>query len=76
VLSFAFAEEGFDAVLTATAGPLDPGQLSSSAQSIRCRLNCRSRGLLEAILTRSHPQRVQVQYLHRTVKDFLVRREI
>jgi hypothetical protein len=76
VLSFAFAEEGFDAAMTATVGPLNPGQLSSRAETIRRRLNSRSKGLLEATPTKSHPERAQVQYLHRTVKDFLARRDI
>jgi hypothetical protein len=76
VLSFAFAEEGFDAAMAATVGPLDPRQLSSRAETIRRRLNSRSKGLLEATPTRSHPERAQVQYLHRTVKDFLARRDI
>jgi hypothetical protein len=76
VLSFAFAEDGFDSALEADIKPLSPGQLSSRAESVRRRLNSRSKGLLEATPVKDYPERAQVQYLHRTVKDFLSRRDI
>lgn len=76
MLSFAFAEDGFDKAMVAEIKPLDRGQLNSKAESIRRRLNSRSKGLLEATPTRQSPERAHVQYLHRTVKDFLPRRDI
>jgi hypothetical protein len=76
VLSLAFAEDGFDCALEAEIKPLDEEQFRFRAESVRRRLNSRSKGLLEATPVKSHPERAHVQYLHRTVKDFLARRDI
>lgn len=76
VLCISFADDDLGAALRARTQPLTSGELDSRAESVRRRLNSRSKGLLEATPTKDHPARAQVQYLHRTVKDFLPRHEI
>lgn len=60
VLSFAFAEDGFDKAMVAEIKPPNRGQLNSKAESIRRRLNSRSKGLLEATPMRQSPERAHV----------------
>jgi hypothetical protein len=76
LLSFEFAEESFESAMKAEIKPLSERQLVSKAESVRRRLNSRSKGLLEATPVKDHPENAQVQYLHRTVKDFLSRSDI
>lgn len=76
VLCLALSEEGFDAAMQQPMEPLSVGQRASRAESVRRRLNSRSKGLLEATPVKKEPEKAQVQYLHRTVKDFLARRDI
>lgn len=76
VLCLAFSEEGLEAAMHTKMEALTHAQRASRAESVRRRLNSRSKGLLEATPAKRHPDRSQVQYLHRTVKDFLARRDV
>ncbi|KAF2491866.1 hypothetical protein BU16DRAFT_542947 [Lophium mytilinum] len=70
VLTFAFADEDADAILEATIAPLDPEKLEAKIDRFRRRLNSRCKGLLE-VPKRHLSAFSTVEYLHRTVKDFI-----
>jgi hypothetical protein len=76
VLCVAFADEGFESAMKAPVKELTVGQRASRAEMVRRKLNSRSKGLLEATPVKDHPGQAQIQYLHRTVKDFLARDDI
>ncbi|CZR54196.1 uncharacterized protein PAC_04079 [Phialocephala subalpina] len=77
LLTLSFAEDGFDAAMAAEVEPLPMVQLTYRAESMRRRLNSRCKGLLEApVRKNSILADALVQYLHRTVKDFLNRSDI
>jgi hypothetical protein len=77
LLSLAFAEDGFDKAMAAEVEPIPLPEKEYRAERMRRRLNSRCKGLLEAPISRDMSIfETQVQYLHRTVKDFLERPDI
>jgi hypothetical protein len=77
LLSLAFAEDDFDKAMAAEVEPIQSAQAEYRAERMRRRLNSRCKGLLEAPIRRDESITVtKVQYLHRTVKDFLNRPDI
>ncbi len=76
VLCVAFAEEHFEFAMAKSVQQLNDSQRASRAETVRRRLNSRSKGLIEATPVTVDPHRAQVQYLHRTVKDFFARKDI
>lgn len=77
ILGLAFAEDGFDKAIAAEVEPMSPEQAKYRAERMRRRLNSRCKGLLDAPM-QEHVFAVEarVEYLHRTVKDFLNRPDI
>ncbi|KAF2118290.1 hypothetical protein BDV96DRAFT_643543 [Lophiotrema nucula] len=76
LLCFSFAEDGFDTAMQADTVPMPIDERLSRAETTRRRLSSRSKGLLEPTPTDFSPETAQVQYLHRSVKDFLARDDI
>ncbi|KAK1760289.1 hypothetical protein QBC47DRAFT_334305 [Echria macrotheca] len=67
-LLFSFADEDVDFAINKLAvRPLTPQQRSAQIQTLRRRLNSRRKGLLEI------GKENQVQFLHRTARDFLIK---
>lgn len=70
LLQLYFADEEDPMIaMQAEVAPLAEGACNDMREEMRRRLNSRCKGLLEASITGRSPQRVQ--YLHRTVRDFL-----
>jgi len=77
LLTLSFIEDGFDKAMAAKVEPIPLAQAEYRAETMRRRLNSRCKGLLEApIRKHEHISFAEVQYLHRTVKDFLNRPDI
>ena len=78
LLSFA-DEEGLDPYVDGNIKPLSQGELSLRADTMRRRLNSRCNGFLEVGKkskgTTSDGTEETVQYLHRTVKDYIESKE-
>jgi hypothetical protein len=71
-LNLAFAEDSFDKALAA-----EVELIQSEQANYRRRLNSRCKGLLKAPVREDESIiSTKVQYLHRTVKDFLNRPDI
>jgi hypothetical protein len=74
VLALSFAdEEDLEYAIKADSGPLTETELSFRCEEAVRRLNSRCKGLLEVRAPRgdAHPAESGVDYLHRTVRDFL-----
>lgn len=77
VLQFAFAdEESVESAISMECGPLSQDDISQRIDGVNKRLNSRCKGLLEVErgLRRNIwqiPSQLTVQYLHRTVRDFV-----
>jgi hypothetical protein len=76
LISISFAEDGFDRAIAAEAEFMPQGVIEFRAETMRRRLSSRCKGLLEAPTARAEGPEAKVQYLHRTVKDFLARIDI
>jgi len=77
LLNLSFADEGFDIAMSAKVEPIQLDQAEYKAELMRRRLNSRCKGLLEAPIWKGQPiVDAEVQYLHRTVKDYLNRPDI
>lgn len=77
LLSHSFVEDGFDKAMAAEVTPITRAEKEYRAERMRRRLNSRCKGLLEApVRTDESIASAKVQYLHRTVKDFLNRLDI
>ncbi len=77
LLTLSFVEDGFEKAMAAEVEPIPQAQAEYRAETMRRRLNSRCKGLLEANIRGHEPIiEVKVQYLHRTVKDFLGRPDI
>lgn len=77
LLDMSFADEDdLDFAIKAPRGPLTTKQVSSRAELMRRRINACCKGLLEAKPYRkTRLADTKVGYLHRTVKDYLERKE-
>ncbi|KAK3372959.1 hypothetical protein B0T24DRAFT_621821 [Lasiosphaeria ovina] len=72
LLSLSFSSEDPQWAFSAKYGePMSSSERNYRAETMRRRLNSRCKGLLEAPTFGSHGPEAKVQYLHRTVKDFL-----
>jgi hypothetical protein len=71
LLSLSFAEDGFENAMNAPIKPLTVGESNFKAETMRRRLTSRCKGLIEAPTHKDAGSSAKVQYLHRTVKDFL-----
>jgi len=76
LLTLLFTEKDFQSVMEAEVKEISIDERSFRAETIRRRLNSRCRGLLEAPEFDLQGSEAKVQYLHRTVKDFLNRQEV
>jgi hypothetical protein len=75
LLEFSLAEEEFQRTTSFQIQPMSSQEVSFRTEAMRRRLSSRCKGLLE--VTRSSENgRSIVQYLHRTVKDYLHRADI
>jgi hypothetical protein len=73
LVDLSFAEEGHEKAIGTEVNAISLDQTKFRAETMRRRLNSRCKGLLEATTLKSTGHLAQVQYLHRTVKDFLNR---
>lgn len=80
ILQFAFAdEESVESALKMACGPLDEYGIRLRIEAMSRRLNSRCKGFLEIDkgmqviqgIHERHPSEVTVQYLHRTLRDFI-----
>lgn len=76
LLALSLAEEGFEKAMSAEVKPMPQDEISFRAETMRRRLNSRCKGLIEAPAFRSDGSNAKVQYLHRTVRDYLNRVDI
>lgn len=76
LLSISFAEEGFDNAISTEIRPMPLDEILFRAETMRRRLNSRCKGLIEAPVTGSEGSEAKVQYLHRTVRDYLARSDV
>lgn len=74
LLDVSLMQEGFHQAIIAPVKTMEPDELDFRAETTRRRLNSRCRGLLEAPDFDEDGPHAKVQYLHRTVKDFLATR--
>lgn len=75
LLTLAFAEFGQEASVQASCEPISEQELSFRGASMKRRLNSRCKGLLEAPDHWLGPY-APVQYLHRTVRDFMKSQDV
>jgi hypothetical protein len=80
ILQFSFAdEESPESAIKMRLGPMDQNELSLRIEAMNRRLNSRCKGFLEAErglqsmqgTDKRPPEQLTVQYLHRTVRDFI-----
>lgn len=71
LLQLSLAEEGFDKAMSAKVKPIPEEELQFRAETMRRRLSSRCKGLIEAPAFRSDGPNAKIQYLHRTVRDYL-----
>ncbi|CZR58778.1 uncharacterized protein PAC_08670 [Phialocephala subalpina] len=71
LLHLSLAEEGFDKAMSAEVKPIAEEELLFRAETMRRRLSSRCKGLIEAPAFRSKGSYARIQYLHRTVRDYL-----
>jgi len=76
LFTLSLAEDGFDKALSAEIKPLNSGLVGFRGETMRRRLNSRCKGLLEAPTFKFAGSKAVVQYLHRTVRDFMSRADI
>ncbi|KAJ8132874.1 hypothetical protein O1611_g745 [Lasiodiplodia mahajangana] len=71
LLTLSFMEDSNGIMIRASNGPMAVGELNFRAEQTRRRLQSRCKGLLEVPNYKNHGPYARVQFLHRTVKDFL-----
>jgi hypothetical protein len=74
LLDLSLAQEDIDEAMVAEVKPMDANEVEFRAETMRRRLNSRCRGLIEAPEFDEEGPDAKIQYLHRTVKDFLATR--
>ncbi|EPE34009.1 hypothetical protein GLAREA_07022 [Glarea lozoyensis ATCC 20868] len=74
LFDLSLAQETFDDAMAAEVKPMDSTDIQFRAETTRRRLNSRCRGLIEAPDYEEVGPNAKIQYLHRTVKDFLAPR--
>ena len=75
LLLLSFADEDVDLVLKRPVAPMGLSEANNRAETMRRRLKSRCKGFLEverSSLTWRESSKVLVQYLHRTVRDYIV----
>jgi hypothetical protein len=70
LLDMSLAHDGIEVAINAPVGQMRSNELAFRAETMRRRINSRSRGLLEAPTASVLHERAKVEYLHRTVRDF------
>ncbi|CZR60408.1 uncharacterized protein PAC_10304 [Phialocephala subalpina] len=73
LLTLSFAEDDCMTCMTAKVKPMSSGGRDFRAETMRRRLNSRCKGLIEAPTFELQRAEARVQYLHRTVRDFLAK---
>lgn len=76
LLTLSFAEDDYKTCMTAKVKPMSAGGRDFRAETMRRRLNSRCKGLIEAPTFELEGAEARVQYLHRTVRDFLAVEDI
>ena len=76
LLTFSFAEEGMDKAISYKTRPESDQELDFRAERMRRRLSSRCKGLLEAPRRGLETQHAKVQYLHRTVRDYVYKQNV
>ena len=71
LLELSLAHDGIEQAIAAPFTQFTTREKKFRADNMRRRINSRCKGLLEVPDLRKHGYRARVQYLHRTVKDFL-----
>jgi hypothetical protein len=73
LMAYSFMDEDNpDFAISLPIHPMDPGEILDRQKLMRRRINGRSKGLLEAIASGDNPYPLwKVDFLHRTVRDFL-----
>jgi hypothetical protein len=75
LLSLSFAEEGLEKAISHKIRPETSEEQMFRAERMRRRLNSRCKGLLEAPAKGREMHKAIVQYLHRTVRDYICRQD-
>jgi len=70
LLDMSLAHDGNAVAINAPVGQMEENELVFRAETMRRRINSRSKGLLEAPTASVLHERAKVEYLHRTVRDF------
>jgi len=76
LLSLAFADDGWNQAMSAPVKSLSIEEIDFKTEMMRRRLSSRCKGLLEAPVYSGDSSKAKVQYLHRTVRDYLHRSDI
>lgn len=76
LLVLSFVDYSLDEAISAESQPLDTDTLRYQAESARRRLNSRCKGLLEVPSYPTNGPEAPVEFLHRTVRDFVARSDI
>jgi hypothetical protein len=76
LLSLAFADDGWNQAMSSQVKSLSIEEIDFKTEMMRRRLNSRCKGLLEAPVYSGDSSKAKVQYLHRTVRDYLHRSDI
>lgn len=76
LLAMSFVDHSLDEAISAECQPLDVDSLRYQAESARRRLNSRCKGLLEVPSYPTNGPKAVVEFLHRTVRDFVSRSDI
>ncbi|KAI0102121.1 hypothetical protein GGR51DRAFT_527895 [Nemania sp. FL0031] len=71
LLTLSFIEDSSGAIIRASSGPMVEEEQNFRAEQTRRRLQSRCKGLLEVPNYKNDGPNARVQFLHRTVKDFL-----
>lgn len=76
LLTLSFAEDDYKTCMEAKVKPMSIGGRDFRAETMRRRLNSRCKGLIEAPTFELEGAEARVQYLHRTVRDFLAKEDV
>lgn len=76
LLDVSYAIEGYEESMKAPVATVKEAERTYRAETMRRRIQSRCKGLLESPLPRLRKHKATVQYLHRTVRDFIRNRTI